>query len=389
MISEMTSRERVLATVRGQPVDRVPVMTWLNPHAGLRMMAEFQPASNRWAQYLGKWLWRNFQDENGYFSRDVRAFLPILYSFYVNQGYALDLGSDLVTVGLGITKLGDRIWREEGRLRVRDAFGSVRGMGNVFLDVIRPAVGSIEDLVGLELPDASDAKRYDKIRKYRARHPDACLYGESFGVQDLPSTQIWEMSAFMLALYDYPDEIKAFQARFNEYNIGVSRRMIEAGADVVLIYDDYGTTGAPLTSLSMWKEFSYPHLKRHIEAIHDAGGVAMLHSCGFQKPFLDYYVEAELDVLQSLQPGAGNDFAEAYDRLGDRLTFCTGIDVQQGESMSPEELRDDILRAYRIGGRNGHHILGCSHMLQYTMPGDNIKMLLETLHRIQEGSYDD
>jgi hypothetical protein len=57
--------------------------------------------------------------------------------------------------------------------------------------------------------------------------------------------------------------------------------------------------------------------------------------------------------------------------------------------MSPGELRDDILRAYRIGGRNGRHILGCSHMLQYTMPGANIEMLLETLHGIQEGRYDD
>ena len=43
---QMTSRERVQATVRGLPVDRVPVMTWLNPHAGCRMIAELQPASD-------------------------------------------------------------------------------------------------------------------------------------------------------------------------------------------------------------------------------------------------------------------------------------------------------------------------------------------------------
>ena len=190
MTSEMTSRERVQATVRGGPVDRVPVMTWLNPHAGLRLMAEFQPASSRLAQYLGKWLWKNFKNENGLFSEDVRAILPIFYSGYVNQGYALDCGSDLVSIGLGITKVGDKIWREDGR-------------------------------------------------------------------------------------------------------------------------------------------------------------------------------------------------------LGDRLTFSTGIDVQQGERMTPDELRDDILRAYRIGGRNGRHILGYSHMLQYTMPAENIAMLLETVRNIQEGRYDD
>ena len=44
---QMTSRERVRATVAGQPVDAVPVMTWLNPHAACRIMAELHPASDR------------------------------------------------------------------------------------------------------------------------------------------------------------------------------------------------------------------------------------------------------------------------------------------------------------------------------------------------------
>jgi uroporphyrinogen decarboxylase len=164
--------------------------------------------------------------------------------------------------------------------------------------------------------------------------------------------------------------------------------MVEAGADVILIYDDYGTTGAPLTSVKMWKEFTYPHLKKHIEAIHDAGGLVMLHSCGYQMPFLEHYVEAELDILQTFQPKAGNDFASAYEQLGDRLAFCTGVDVQQGESMTADELRDDIVRAYRIGGRNGRHILGYSHMLQYTMPTANLTTILDTVHDIQQGRYD-
>ena len=106
-------------------------------------------------------------------------------------------------------------------------------------------------------------------------------------------------------------------------------------------------------------------------------------------PFLEHYVEAELDILQSFQPKAGNDFQAAHDEFGDRLTFCTGVDVQQGERMTPDEVRDDILRAYRIGGRNGRHILGFTHMLQYTMPSENVETLFGTLREIQAGVYDD
>jgi uroporphyrinogen-III decarboxylase len=386
----MTARERVRATVAGLPVDAVPVMTWLNPHAGCRLMAEFQPASDSTRDATGRRLWEQFSRGSASLSEEERAFAPLLYMGYVNQEYALDLGSDLVSVGLPIDDLGRRLPREDegGSLYIQDAFGSVRRMASVYLEVVEPAVKEIKDLVELPLPDASSEKPYDRIRKFRAEHPDACLYGESFGVQDFPSTQIWEMSQFMLALYDYPDEVKQFQARFNDYMIGISRRMVAAGADVILIYDDYGTSGAPLTSVEMWKEFTYPHLRKHIEAVHDADAIAMLHSCGYQMPFLRYYVDAELDILQSLQPKAGNDFAAAHAEFGDRLTFSTGVDVQRGETMTPEELREDILRAYRIGGRNGHHILGYTHMLQYTMPAENIDVILRTVREIQAGVHD-
>jgi uroporphyrinogen-III decarboxylase len=385
---QMTSRERVRATVAGLPVDRVPVMTWLNPHAGCRMMAEFQPATDEPGNAMGRSMWESFSQGNDSLTPEERAFLPILHTNYVNREYALDLGSDLASVGIAIDNMGERIADENGSLRIRDMFGCIRGMAAVYLEVIRPPVKNITDLVELRLPDASSDRPFELIRAFRAEHPDACLYGESFGVQDLPSTQLWEMSQFMLALYDFPDEVKRFQARLNDYMINLSRRTVAAGADVVLIYDDYGTSGAPLTSVKMWKEFTYPHLKKHIEVIHDAGGLAMLHSCGYQMPFLPYYIEAELDILQAFQLGAGNDFAAAYAAFGNRLTFATGVDIQRGELMTPDELREDIVRAYRIGGRHGHHIVAYTHLLQYTMPAANIEVILRTVRDIQAGVYD-
>jgi hypothetical protein len=364
-------------------------MTWLNPHTGCRLIAEFQPGTDPKQDAACRSLWENFSQKKGGLPEDVTALLPILYTKYLNREYALDLGSDLVAVGIPIEHLGEQISAGGEPLRIRDAFGSVRRMASVYLEVIEPAVKSIQDLVKLPLPDVSSDRPFAEIRRFRAEHPDACLYGESFGVQDLPSTQLWEMSQFMLALYDYPEEVKRFQARFNDYMISLSRRQVEAGADVIIIYDDYGTTGAPLTSVEMWKEFTYPHLRKHIEAIHDAGALAMLHSCGYQMPFLDYYVEAELDILQSFQPKAGNDFQSAYEKFGNRLTFNTGIDIQRGESMTPDELREDILGAYRIGGRNGRHILGYTHMLQYTMPAENVQVILDTVSELQQGLHDE
>jgi uroporphyrinogen decarboxylase len=261
-------------------------------------------------------------------------------------------------------------------------------MGGIYLDVIRPAVSTAKQLRHLSLPDARGEEHYAQIRKFRSRHPGACIFTDCFGVQDLPSTQIWEMSQFMMALYDAPEDIKAFQQRFGDYMIDIARRSVRAGADIIFVYDDYGYTGRPLISLEMWKEFTYPHLKRYIEAIHEAGALVMLHSCGYQMPFLDFYVQAGLDILQTFQPKAGNDFPAAYQKYGDRLCFNTGIDVQLGETMSPDQLRQSIIEAYRLAGKKGRHILGMTHMMQFTMPRENIRALFHTVREIQEGAHD-
>ena len=98
------------------------------------------------------------------------------------------------------------------------------------------------------------------------------------------------------------------------------------------------------------------------------------------------HVAAGFDMLQAFQPKAGNDFAQAFAAYGDRLTFVTGINVQQGESMSADELRADILRSYQIGRRTGRHILGMTHILQYTMLPANVRAIFETVAEIQAGN---
>jgi uroporphyrinogen-III decarboxylase len=163
---------------------------------------------------------------------------------------------------------------------------------------------------------------------------------------------------------------------------------VHAGADIVFIGDDYGETGRPRMSMKMWEEFTYPELGRMIDAIHEMGALAMLHSCGYQMSFLPHYVEAGLDILHSFQPKAGNDFQAAYEEYGDRLAFATGIDTQRGESMGPRELRKEIVSNYRIGKSRGRYIMGMTHMMQYTMPTENLHAIWDTVREIQAGVYD-
>jgi uroporphyrinogen decarboxylase len=250
------------------------------------------------------------------------------------------------------------------------------------MKVVDSVIKDASDLQDYQFPEFND---YSPIENFRKKHPDACVVAETYGVQDISFTQLWEMSRFMLAMIDHPKIVKDYFQRFGDWSVEIARKSAAAGADVVMIYDDYGTTGQTQISPKMWREFTLPQLKRIIDAIHEAGALAMLHSCGYVMPLLGDFVAAELDILQSFQPKAGNDLAEAVAQYGDRLAFNTGIDIQRGETMTPEEFRADILQQYRTGTQKGRFILGTIHNLQYTMPEANTRVLFETVGQIQRG----
>jgi hypothetical protein len=390
MSDKMTSRERVVAVAWGQPADRVPVMLWLNPHTTCRLLAEYQPGPSRLANILARMLWARFVREGALDAGEWTRVLPLLFEEYGNGPYALELGADLAILSpalLSAPRFIGSLGRWHGRLSVRGPFGGGRlALGGIYMDPVEPAVSSVKALDGLALP-ALSASQFAGIRRFRKAHPDACLVVEVTALQQAVCDYILGTQAFMLALYDSPRRIHAAMERVADWVAAIIEHAVQAGADLVYLQDDYGATGRPLISPKMWRTFTYPHLKRLVAVAHRAGVPFMLHSCGYQMPFLEAYVEAGVDVLQSFQPKAGNDFEAAYARYGDRLTFATGIDTQLGESMSPQELGESIQHCICADRRNGRQILSMTHMMQYTMPLENIRAIFDVVREIQAGAY--
>ena len=386
----MTPRERVVAVAWGQPADRVPVMLWLNPHTTCRLLAEYQRGASRLTNLLARWLWARFVREGTLEAGEWTRVLPLLFDEYGNGAYSLELGADLAILSPALVsapRFIGSLGRWHGRLSVRGPFGGGRmALGGIYMDPVEPAVGSADELDDLTLPTLS-ASQFAGIRRFRKSHPDACLLVEVTALQQAVCDYILGTQAFMLALYDAPDRIhKAMQqvAGWVEEMIGYA---VEAGADVVFLQDDYGATGRPLISPKMWRTFTFPHLKHLVAATHRAGVPFMLHSCGYQMPFLEAYIDAGVDIVQSFQPKAGNDFEAAYAHYGDRLTFATGIDTQQGERMSPTELQESMRQYIRTGQRRGRYILSMTHMMQYTMPLENVRAIFDVVRELQDGVY--
>ena len=381
----MNSRERVLAAAEHKPVDRPPVFLWLNSHAAMRMTARLRWSRNPWVTLLAK-LANRIHTTKREIHPDLRDGLPIAFQLHADFRYNLELGSDMAIVHpMHWSLLPYRIWRDDGRIQFQDFTGTVRAIRGIYLEAVRPAIETPYDLLTYRFPDFNNDALWAGLKKFRARHPDVAIVSETWGMQDITATSFWRMDEFMMALYEHPEKVKVFFDKLEKCSIGLIRKGVKAGADIVMIYDDYGTQLGPQISMEMWKEFTYPHLKKLIRVIHECGAKAMLHSCGHQMPFLPYYVEAGLDILQAFQLSARNDFEKAKAEYGGELCFATGIDVQMLERMDAEQARQSIIDNYRIGREGSGFILATTHMMQPTMPDENIKAITGTLKDIQRG----
>lgn len=383
----MNSRERFRAAASSVRSEPVPVMYWLNPHTGMKMICEVAHSSDPGLNAMAEAMYRPFGA--GEPLDDATRLAPLLLTEAVGTTYAADVGSDVLHTSAGIDfASGVDIFEVDGRLRIRDPLGAVRAPGDgIFADVVEPAVRTVGELDALALPPLDLDALAGTVAAVRERHPEHAVMASCFGVQDLTCTQVWRMDEYMTALVTDAAAIHRWNERFCAYNAEAARAALRGGADAVLIYDDYGHQGGLQISPAMWEEMTYPYLCRLIDAIHGAGGLAVLHSCGYQMPLLGHYADAGLDYLQAFQLTAGNDLAAAVRDYGRDLAFVTGIDVQSFEGRSPGEVRDDILHCWRTG-REGRFVLGTTHMLQWTAPVENIGAMLEVVREIRDGEID-
>ncbi len=391
--NQMTSRERVHAAYKGLPVDRTPIFIWLNAHTGCKLMATYKPGRFAARNMGAKFLWKKFETGGNADAPEFWRMAPLMFDIhtfnYANE-YGLELGSDILLASFATPWRYSKIYRKNGKFHFDDIYGVTRAMGHgIYPDMVKPAIGSIKDIDTYQFPDMTNESLYNMFRKIRKRYPDTCIAAEVWGSQDFTSTSLFGMEHFMMNLIEYPDEMKSFLRKWTDNQVEVLVRSVRAGADTVFIEEDYGYDNRTFISMDMWKEFTCPNLKRLVDAAHEEGAPVILHSCGYQMPFLPHYVELGIEMLQSFQPKAGNDFEKAMRDYGDKLTFITGIDIQQGEAMSARELKEDILQYYKLGqGRGKGQILGTTHEIQYTMPDENNHIIFDTIKEVQAGRHD-
>jgi uroporphyrinogen decarboxylase len=192
------------------------------------------------------------------------------------------------------------------------------------------------------------------------------------------SVYLMGMEGLLVAMLTEPRLARVVLDKVLEANMAVVRRAINAGAEVIILGDDYAANSGPLFSPDLFREFIAPRLKAMIAMIHAEGALVIKHTDGNIYSLLDDIVACGPDGLNPIEPVAGMQLADVRQRVGSSLCLCGNIDC--GELLShgtPEAVRAAVKQAIRDGGANGAFILTSSNSIHSSCDPRNVAAMIE------------
>lgn len=154
--------------------------------------------------------------------------------------------------------------------------------------------------------------------------------------------------------------------------------------DILWIGDDYGTQNGLLISPGAWRKLFFPKLKTMCELGHRYGAKVMLHSCGSTRKIWPQFIEAGVDIYDTVQPEAlGMNPAELKAEFGDRICFHGTISTQKTLPFGKaEDVIREVKERIRTVGRSGGFIVAPAHNFQPDTPIENILALYDSVRDV-------
>jgi uroporphyrinogen decarboxylase len=376
----MTSRERVVRTLRREPVDRVPIDLGSHLSTGISAFAYWNlrrhlglPIPRIEVPDLVQFLASVDEDIRRRFHVDCILLEPPWehpVAWSPRSGYSFEVPSHFSPRK---NAEGDWIVRQ-GDAQMRMPAAGYFFDGEWLNDWGR---GSEEQRIALY---AKEAERLFKETPYAMNfvgYSRGIGHGAFFGGLDQAVRMISD-----------PDEVLAENerkcgqmiAKFRAVNAAMGRYI-----QLLTVGDDMGTLCNPLHI----ERFCMPFYKRFCSVVHAESDIKVfMHNCGAIRALIPMLIDAGIDVLNPVQvSAAGMDPGELKAEFGDRIVFWGGgCDTQNIlASASPDEVSRHVAGLVKIMKRGGGFVFNQVHNILGNVPPENIVAMFDTAW--EEGWY--
>ena len=349
MGSTMTSHERIVAVLEHRLPDRVPVAElWIDPGV-------------------------------------ARALCP------GKDGYDLadHLGLDMVGAYSMIYEDHEVEWVDREKRIFRDKWGALQigRHDGVPVPARPPRIETPEDLAAYRPPDPAQSPMLDKIRRLKERYPHGekaiCCVGESGW-----APAVYLRGGLENLLLDFglrPEFVRDLMKIGTQYYCELYRLAAAAGADLVLLGDDYSDKNGPMMSPRQFNELILPCDAAVVAAAKRAGLYCIKHTDGDIRKIMDALVSTGLDCLGPLEPVPGMELRPILDRYPGKIAVMGNISIDLLSRGSVEQVVAEVRRTLTDVSAHGPHIMSSANTIASSVRPENYLALVKTTK--QFGQY--
>jgi len=381
----MTSRERVLAAIRHEEPDRVPIVLGVSNATGMKM---------RPYQELKRSIGVEAEDRYIYDWPELGTAEP-------DERTMIRLRSDVRGVlDREPAAVLERNRRREPHAPFIDSWGSGQKeiQPGVWFPGVHPmaAATTIDAIESYPWPDMDDPSRVAHVAEQGARLAEQ---GE-YAVMGTPwllfpferAFAMQGMDVFLLNMVSHPEFAVALLRRIAEECKRLMGHFLRATGDhidIIKIGDDLGTQESLLISPRMYREMLMPIHADFIAFIKQRTDAKVLfHTDGDVFPLVEDFIEIGVDILNPIQTSAGkmSNLAELKRHYGQDLVFCGGIDTHHVlPNGTPEEVRQEVRRVLEILAPGGGYLVSSVHTIMDGVPPENILAMVDAVE--ESGRY--
>jgi len=359
----MTSRERLLAAFRREPVDAVPIRIWAFDHR----QRQREPTYQRLAEMV-----RPYQPDLMLdWSPEIRETDDALADYETRPTRHEGFVEDVTT-----------IHTPKGPL-VRSSFRSLEGKPGYHSKYLLETPEEAEKWLSLPWnAPVVDCSQWPAA--VAELGDDGVLIAGGFvdamyTINDLTGSAVW---AYWLV--EERELLHRLVEQAHRRQLHVVKEMLAAGVRGIYGYVGPELCSPPLASPRDFDEFVVRYDQPLHDLVHDAGSMVWVHCHGKMNLMLERFADEGVDCLNPLEPPPMGDvtIAQARSRIGDRMAIEGGIEVGDMELKTPSEVAGMVGEAIWQSDGEGF-ILGLSSSLNYlvTLP-DRVLQNVETFCRV-------
>ena len=246
---------------------------------------------------------------------------------------------------------------------------------------LRGPIVTLEDARAYTPPDPDAPHRLGKLPDLVARYKGQRAIFFHHRAAFIWSAYLMGLDNMLMNLLVEPELVEVTMKKVLRCNMRIVQRAIRAGAEVIILGDDYAGNTGPMMSPDLFRQFILPPLQKMIALIHDEGALCIKHSDGNLYPLLDMIVSAGPDGINPIEPVAGMDLKTVKRLYGDKVCLTGNIDCARLLPYgSEEEVRAAVRQAIADAAPGGGYMLASSNSIHSSCRPENFASMVRACH---------